>query len=243
MVSVAEEIILLDLGAGTIRRLLETGTDIYGVSKIFFSHFHPDHTGELASFLFSNKYPDISRRRRPLSLLGGPGFSRFTGALKNLYGHWLDLGGDRLKIIELPAAHRKTTDFDGFVVTTSPVAHNPESLAYRIDSADNTALVYSGDTDYSENLIDLARGADLLICECAMPDEQKIPGHLTPSEAGDIAARAGVGRLVLTHLYPETGSVDLAGQCRRTYGGPLSVASDLMRFDLAGGSSGAGKKT
>lgn len=93
-------------------------------------------------------------------------------------------------------------------------------------------MVYSGDTDFSENLIDLARGADLLICEAAFPSEFKVPGHLTPPEAGTIAARAGVRSLVLSHLYPECDQADMVAQCRQTWSGPLTLAEDLMRVDL-----------
>jgi ribonuclease BN (tRNA processing enzyme) len=99
------------------------------------------------------------------------------------------------------------------------------------DSA-GRSLVYSGDTDFSENLTLLAKGADLFICESALPDGQKVAGHLTPSEAGKMAARAGVGTLVLTHLYPECEGVDLVGQSRKHFDGRVVVAQDLMRFPL-----------
>jgi ribonuclease BN (tRNA processing enzyme) len=72
----------------------------------------------------------------------------------------------------------------------------------------------------------------LLICESALPDALKVPGHLTPSLAGKIAAEARVGKLVLTHFYPECDYEDMAGQCRRTYGGPLVLAEDLMEIDV-----------
>ena len=55
--------ILFDIGPGTMRRLLEAQTQIWDISHIFISHFHLDHTGELASFLFSNKYADGSKRK------------------------------------------------------------------------------------------------------------------------------------------------------------------------------------
>jgi ribonuclease BN (tRNA processing enzyme) len=60
----------------------------------------------------------------------------------------------------------------------------------------------------------------------------KIPGHLTPSLAGQIATRAGVKKLVLTHLYPECDAVDVSAQCRKTYQGPLVVAEDLLEIRL-----------
>jgi ribonuclease BN (tRNA processing enzyme) len=111
--------------------------------------------------------------------------------------------------------------------------HNPESIAYRIDAENGPSLVYSGDTDPNDNLITLAQGADLLVCESALPDGMKAPGHLTPALAGEIASRAEVGRLVLTHFYPECDQVDVAAQCRRTYQGPLTLARDLMEIRLS----------
>jgi ribonuclease BN (tRNA processing enzyme) len=65
-----------------------------------------------------------------------------------------------------------------------------------------------------------------------MPDGMKLPGHLTPSLAGQIAAKAGVSRLVLTHLYPPCDSVDIAKQARSTYKGTVFKAEDLMTFRL-----------
>ena len=76
--------------------------------------------------------------------------------------------------------------------------------------------------------MELAEGTDILICECAMPDEMKVRGHLTPSLAGSIADRARVRLLVLTHFYPDCDQVDIRSRCRRTYKGPLVLARDLL---------------
>jgi ribonuclease BN (tRNA processing enzyme) len=112
------------------------------------------------------------------------------------------------------------------------VEHNDESIAYRITSDGGSSVVYTGDTDYCENLIDLAKKADLLICESALPDDSRVKGHLTPSLAGEIASRAGVGKLVLTHFYPECDRTDIEQECRKTYSGPLVLAKDLMRIGV-----------
>ena len=92
--------------------------------------------------------------------------------------------------------------------------------------------MYSGDTDVCESLVSIARNADLFICESAVPDDQKVDGHLTPSLAGDIASRAGVGQLVLTHFYPECEKADIIQECRKTFSGPLLLAHDLMKLEL-----------
>ena len=114
-----------------------------------------------------------------------------------------------------------------------PVSHNPESIAYKISTSAGKSVVYSGDTDYCESLVSLAAGADIFICECSFPDGHKVPGHLTPSLAGKMAAKANPGRLVLTHFYPECEAADLVSQCRSTWKGPLTLAEDLMTFKIS----------
>ena len=227
-----DNILLFDSGVGTMRRLLEAGVEIFDVSFIFYSHFHPDHTGELAPFLFSNKYPDGSRRKKPLTLVAGNGFLKFYKNLKLVYGHWIELDTNLLNIIELDNTNYDKRRFDNFKVESIPVEHNPESIAYRITGSDGISVVYSGDTDFSDNLVMLSKNADLLICESALPDELKVKGHLTPSLAGEIAKRANVRKLVLTHFYPECDLVDIEKECRKTYDGPLILAEDLMKIEF-----------
>jgi ribonuclease BN (tRNA processing enzyme) len=95
------------------------------------------------------------------------------------------------------------------------------------------SVAYSGDSDACDALVNVAQEVDLFICESAMPDALKVPGHMTPSLAGRMATRAGAKRLVLTHLYPECDGEDLVKQASGTYKGPVTVAEDLMSFDLA----------
>jgi len=227
-----DNILLFDSGVGTMKRLLEAGVVIFDVSFIFYSHFHPDHTSELVPFLFSNKYPDGSRRKKPLTLVAGNGFLKFYENLKLVYGHWIELDSDFLNMIELDNTHHDMRRFDDFRVETLPVEHNPESIAYRITGPGGASVVYSGDTDFSDNLVMLSKDADLLICESALPDELKVKGHLTPSLAGEIAKRANVRKLVLTHFYPECDLVDVKKECRKTYSGPLVLAEDLMTINI-----------
>ncbi len=224
-------VFLLDSGPGTMRRLLEAGGSIFDVTHLGLSHLHPDHTGELVSFLFANKYPDASLRQTPLTLIGAKGLVSFYKQLKAIYGEWIDLDG-KLELVEMDHTRPDEKVFPSFVLQTTPVRHRPESIAFRIDGPDSKSMVYSGDTDVSEHLVQIANGADLLICEAAFPDELKVEGHLTPSLAGKIATRAKVGQLVLTHFYPPCEQADMAGQCRSTYAGPLELARDLLSFNM-----------
>lgn len=230
LMRVGDNHLVFDAGPGTMRRLLEAGVFVFEVSHLFFSHFHPDHTGELVPFLFANKYPE-NHRKQNLVLCGGPDFKHFYLQLKSVYHEWIDVSG-RLDLVEFGTTPNGAHLFDGFTLSTTPVAHSPESIAYKVTTPEGASVVYSGDTDESENLVALSQNADLLICESALPDSMKVPGHLTPSYAGRIAARANVKKLVLTHFYPECETVDIVQQCRKTYSGPLILAKDLLTIEL-----------
>lgn len=232
LVETGESKILMDLGPGTMRRLLATGTTIFDLTHIFISHFHPDHTAELAPLIFATKYPDGARRTHMLTVLGGRGLIDFYKGLRAAYADWIVLPEHQLRFQELDITDGETVHLDHVTLSVRPVQHRPESLACRIDSPDGVSMVYSGDTDTCDNLERLARRTDLFVCESAMPDDQKVPGHLTPSLAGKIASRAAARRLVLTHLYPPSEAVDIVKQARSTYKGEIVVAEDLMFFEF-----------
>lgn len=232
LMKIKDSTLLFDSGAGTMRRLLEAETKIFDISFVFYSHLHPDHTGELVPFLFANKYADGFRRQIPITIVAAKGFITFYNHLKKAYGDWIELATELFNIVELDDSARDTRSFDDFSVASLPVEHIDSSIAYRITSSGGKSVVYSGDTDFSENLVALSKNADLLICESAHSDDFKVKGHLTPSLAGEIATRANVRKLVLTHFYPDCDNVDIEKECRKTYAGPLALAEDLMKIEL-----------
>ena len=232
LLQIRDNLLLFDLGSGTMRRLLEAGFGISRVSHIFFSHLHPDHTGEFVSFLFATKYPQTYRRRTPFQIIGARGLHNFYDGLRTVYKEWIELELGLMNLIELDNGGRDQLATNDFSVDTLPMSHIESSIGYRITGADGTTVAYSGDTDFCENAVALAREVDLFICESALPDAMKMEGHLTPSLAGRIAAEAGVKKLLLTHFYPECESVDIEAQCQKAYNGPLILARDLMVFDV-----------
>jgi len=232
LMQVKDSLLLFDTGPGTMRRLLEAGTTIFDISFVFYSHLHPDHSGELVSFLFANKYADAIRRQIPLTVVAAKGFKIFFKHLKTAYGQWIELAPELFNVIELDNSGHDMCSFDSFTVESLPVEHIESSIAYKITGPGQKSVVYSGDTDVSENLVALSKDADLLICESAHSDDFKVKGHLTPSLAGEIATRANVRRLVLTHFYPQCDHADIEKECRKTYAGPLILAQDLMKIKL-----------
>ncbi|HUH67356.1 MAG TPA: MBL fold metallo-hydrolase [Syntrophales bacterium] len=228
---ISGKLLLFDLGPGTMRRLLEAGYSISQVSHIFFSHLHPDHTGEFVSFLFATKYPEAYRRRIPFKVVGARGLRNFYEGLRSVYGSWIELEV-LMEIIELDTNVKDQFAENAFTIDTLPMLHIESSIGYRVTAPEGSSLAYTGDTDLCENAVSLARDADLLVCEAALPDAMKVEGHLTPSLAGRIAARGRARKLLLTHFYPECETVDIEAECRKTYDGPLIIARDLMVIDV-----------
>jgi ribonuclease BN (tRNA processing enzyme) len=231
LVKIGTEQLLFDMGVGTIRRLLEAGSSISLITHIFFSHLHPDHTGEFASMLFAMKYPEVYKRRNTFMVIG-KGIDAFYSGLKGIYGKWVELDPDILHLIDLDREDKDRLVFPEFEVIIRPMPHIESSIGYRITFNNGKSIVYTGDTDFSEDVIILAKKADLLVTESSLPDELKVDGHLTPSLAGQIAQEADVGRLVLAHMYPECDNVDIESQCRKTWSGQLTIAEDLLEIQI-----------
>lgn len=226
LVRVGGRTILVDSGSGTLYRLLKAGVTQNDLDMLCYTHVHLDHVGDFPTILFTCKYAP-EPRTRDLPVFGGRGFIRFYEKLNQVFGEMIQPDRFNVLVEELDAR-----DFDGFSIKTGAVDHIPESVAFRFDSADGKALVISGDTDYSETLIELARGAEVLVTECSFPEDHKMEGHLTPSYAGRLAQAAGVKRLVLAHIYPPADEVDIAAQCRRAFDGEVIVAEDQMRIEV-----------
>jgi ribonuclease BN (tRNA processing enzyme) len=224
--------ILLDIGPGTVRQLTIAGLTHEDIDYVAVSHLHPDHTADLIHLIFATRHPPVLKKRKPFTIIGPKGFSGFLELLKRPYGTWLDLPAGLMEIEELHTDTGDRREFKGFTLHSTPLRHTAQSIGFRIEDSSGNSLVYSGDTGYCEEMVDLAKGADLLILESSFPDGHGVEGHLTPSQAGEIAARSGAKRLVLTHFYPECLGSDIEGQCRKTYQGELILAADFIHISV-----------
>ncbi|QJA06120.1 MBL fold metallo-hydrolase [Thermosulfurimonas marina] len=231
LVRAAGKTVLLDFGPGILRRLTEAGVDINEIDFIFLSHWHPDHVADLTPYLFATRYRLGFTRNRPVRLISAEGFGAFLSALRGAYGHWLDPPEGLVEILERPRGKRSKLALEGLEWETAPARHNPESLAVRL-SAEGRALVYTGDTEYSPEVVDLARGADLMIAECAFPEELPVAGHSTPSVAARMAEEAGLKRLLLSHFYPPCEEADLLSPARKFFSGEILLAQDLQKIKI-----------
>ncbi len=218
---------LLDIGPGIMGQLLKCGVHINDIDIIFLSHFHLDHCADLAPFIFATKYPGFERTKK-LTLIGGGGINSLFSKLNDAYNGNLTMPDSLLQIMELPDTGQCDLCHGKVTMSWATAAHKPESRSYRFKDSTGYSIVYSGDTDFCQPLVELAKDADIMICESAYPDGQKVPGHLTPSVAGDMAASARVKKLVLTHFYPECDQADIEAECRTVFDGRIVIAHDLM---------------
>lgn len=222
--------LMLDCGSGSTWKLAHAGINYLEIDHIFFSHIHPDHTGDLVAFLFASKYAHGStygtKREKPLGIWGGKGFIKFFNALQGAYEKWIEPEG--LSVDELKAGPK---EFPDFKITAAKTEHIKSSLAYRIE-AGGKSLVYSGDTDYSEELIKLAWNSDLLIIECAYTQGSKYKGHLTPSKVIEIVKESRAKRVVVTHLYPVCDQENVVGQIRENVDVEVIEAQDLLEIEV-----------
>jgi ribonuclease BN (tRNA processing enzyme) len=220
--------LLIDSGSGTLGKMLEVGITYHDPDLLLYTHIHPDHVSDLVPIIFASKYADQPREKE-LLCLGGPGFKSYFEKLKNLYGSWIEPQSCRLTIKEIP---QKGFVYRDLRILSKPMAHISGSVGYRIEFEDGKSMAISGDTDYCQNIVDLASEVDLLVLECSFPDGRKVEGHLTPSLAGRIGSEARCKKLLLTHLYPVCDQFDILNQCRQVYQGQTILGEDSMRIGL-----------
>jgi ribonuclease BN (tRNA processing enzyme) len=221
--------ILLDAGQGALRRLLDSGREPSELDGVVLSHLHLDHIADLIPLFFALSYdPELSARAR-FTLVADPRAGDLLSGLAGAVGTTLD--------VEPPSVTRQwlapgeACDIGPVAIRAARASHTEASLAYRFEHG-GSSLVYLGDSEASPALVDLARGADLLIAHCAAPDSAPKPGHLHPSAAGELAAAAGVGSLLLSHFYRVVDPEHAVASAGERYRGPVWAARDLDVFDL-----------
>ncbi len=249
LVRVGKRGYLFDAGDGVSHQLALAGLPIGDVDLVLLTHLHDDHTSGLPGLVSFRQ----TMRQEPLTMIGPPGTTDLrTGLLaflatntairgaeslsfppldETLVTHearpgvvWQD---DDVRITAVENSHYALTDFGS----------THESYAYRFDGPDRS-IVLTGDTGESDAVVQLARGADLLLCEmvterdaAAVPPpvrEHMRAEHLSPAQVGRLAAAAGVSAVALTH-YSEASAADLEAIAAE-FDGEVVAGEDLMQL-------------
>ena len=224
------ETMVFDLGSGAARGMVHAGLDPFAVDRIFFTHFHPDHTVDIVPLLFAIKYGAEEERTRSLTISGPEPFGQFWDSIMAVWGRWMR-GDYATEVNDLPVEGAEPLELPGCTLRWAPAEHRPESIAYRLEG-DSGAFVYTGDTEYSEAVVALARGAHTMLIECSFPDDSPVAGHLTPSGVARMASESGVGRVVLTHIYPAADQMDLVTEVGHGYDGEVLLAEDGLELEV-----------
>jgi ribonuclease BN (tRNA processing enzyme) len=262
---------LIDAGGSVTSRVVQSGNDFRKIGKIFITHPHSDHTAGLATLMVSQwEY----QRAEPTDIYGGGVEALVEGALvyltPNAEIRWAEgkkrpmtdtfKGHDIAAGIIYQDANIKVTAVENthfrFEPGTPPYGKY-KSFSYRFDTLDRSFL-FTGDTGWSDAVIDLAKGADVLVTEVTSTDdviglmkrngawqaktESEQQGwlrhmheeHVTPEEVGRFAAQAGVKTVVMTHLSPSPDPNDdfarYAVAAKKHFSGSVLIAKDLMKF-------------
>jgi ribonuclease BN (tRNA processing enzyme) len=213
--------VVVDLGNGALSEL-QRRVGYVGLSEIdavLISHLHPDHFMDLCGYYVALRYgPKQPQRRVPVWGPAGTG-----ERLALAYGEDPDPGmSSEFEFHTYPDGFFTVADLR---VRVARVAHPVPAYAIRLEH-DGHTLVYSGDTGPSQTLVDLAAGADLLLCEAAFREGDDNPPdlHMTGREAGEHARAAGVKRLVVTHVPPWGDADESVAQARNAFDGPVDAA-------------------
>jgi ribonuclease BN (tRNA processing enzyme) len=205
--------LLLDCGPGVLARLRSSNGGWPNVDAIVITHFHLDHWGDLVPWTFGAAFGPGREAPKP-ELWLPPGGS---GRLRQLGGQLSFT--DQLEHAFQLREYRAEDAFSagGFDVTPVRLAHY-EELTFGMRVSDGTHTVaYSGDTAPTPRLADLARDADVFLCEATLADPEPAErGHLTAGEANDAFEASGAQRLVLIHRPDE---LALDASLERAYDG------------------------
>lgn len=223
---------LLDIGAGALQRLAQASESYKSLESIFISHVHADHVSGILPLLQALNFTPGFRRTEPLIIYG-----------PHTVKQYLELNLDFSPSLRpsfpfdfVVLADRSEVSGNNWHLVSRVMKHSSPTIGFRF-ALGSCTLVYGADTEPCNEIMELAEEADLLILESSFRKDRPSPGHLTTSQAGEIAKTANVKKLLLSHLYPEVDG--LSNEERETevrasgFTGEVMFAEDLMKLEVS----------
>lgn len=219
--------LVIDMGNGSLGAL-QRHAPLFGIDAVLLSHLHADHCVDLYSYSVARTYHPAGPQP-PIPVYGPAGSSERIGLIG---GAGRD--DELMKRFAFETLAPGTARIGPFDVTLAHMNHPVETFGFRF-SHGGRSLVYTGDTGETEALAGLARDADVFLAEAAFLDGPGLPPnlHLTARQAAGYAARAGAGRLVLTHLQPWNDPDIARAQAAAAFAGDIDLAAAGQVIDLA----------
>lgn len=239
VILVGNEPLLFDCGPGTGLNLMKAGINPTAVNRIFLTHLHMDHCLEFPSIVFGGF---LVGRKGKVDLYGPPGTVDFCRVFfEKVYPYAPEIIRRIRKEGWEVEPHEATKGLvyqtEDYRVLSAPVEHSISCIAYRIETKQG-AVVISGDTRPSKSLIELAKGADLLLHECSFPDDMielaRRTYHSSASEVGEVAKETGVKKVILTHLFPpiKGRESELVKSVKSKFNGEVILSHDLLEISV-----------
>ncbi len=221
---------LVDVGGSPVQKLRRLGVDPVGLTAVVITHTHPDHVYGLPA-LVQNLI--ILGRREPLPVFCRIEHVALIRDLLGLFGLVDGPQGLAVRVVGVePHEGVPLLTTDDLALTASPNLHGRmPNLAIRA-AVGERSLVYSSDTRPCEAVATLARGVTVLVHEATLAVPDPTQWHSTAREAGEIARRAAVRRLLLAHIgYSHHDALaELVADARAAFGGPVAVADELRWY-------------
>jgi ribonuclease BN (tRNA processing enzyme) len=227
--------LLLDCGNGVFSKLRRF-RDYVDVDAVVISHLHADHFLDLVPYSYALSY---APRQQPVPVANWPGTESPArpqlyappGAaemFRQIVGCWgnedLIESAFSLSEYEMP----DELEVGPFAIRFCEVPHYVATNAVELSCDGGGKLTYSADCSPNDELVEFARGTDMLLIEATLPRPERtgLRGHLTPREAGEHGRRAGARRLVLTHISDELDPEWARAEAHDAFGGPVEVAHE-----------------
>lgn len=224
--------LLLDISGPAVFRMAQEGCAWHQLDAVWVSHFHLDHVGGLAPFLFGTKYAaETQQRRKPLRIFGPRGTERLLQSFDEANDYGLFEQPFPTEVREV-APGEEFEVYAGLRARTFKTPHTDESLAVRLTDTAGASLVYTSDTGFAEGLADFAREAGLFLMECSFFRSKPVETHLVLADAMRLARLARPRRVMLAHLYPEWDGTDIAAEARKLWDGETIEARDGLRLEI-----------
>lgn len=225
IIDAGDRVLMVDCSGNPVVRLDQAGIDPLTITDLILSHFHPDHVAGLPLLLMDMW---LMGRKDSLNIFGLKDVTDRTVKMMDLYD-WRDWDDFYpVAIYPLPNKERMPLiNTESLKVWASPLCHVVPSIGMRMAFTEG-AICYSSDTAPCESLNRLAEGVDILIHEATGEG----PGHTSPEQAGEIAQRAGVTKLVLIHYPPIIDQDEWVRKAMDYFDGEVIIAQDLMVISL-----------